>query len=118
MMQKPELIGLGATIQHYSDRTAGTIIAVERINRSPGYRITVQEDHAHVKPGTGGYGAEVYTYERNPEGRTWTFVWREGFDHWRQCYKSKTTGRWGMVSKKDGDRLAIGIRNAYRDPSF
>lgn len=88
-------VGDGVTILGWTDRYAGTIIKV-----TP-KMITVREDIATRTDSNGLSEAQVYRYEPNPNGRTRTF--RLTRDGWRT---------------KDREGLSIGVRRAYRDPSF
>lgn len=96
-------VGDGATISAYSDRYAGTIIAV-----SPsGKRITVQRDNYRRIDSNGMSDAQSYEYERDPKGVTYQFSLRKN-------------GRWVQVGETlyGGLRCHIGVRSAYYDYSF
>lgn len=95
-------VGMGATVLHWTDRTAGTITDVS----ANGKTITVQEDTASRIDGLGMTDAQSYDYAPNPDGRTWTFTLRKN-------------GRY--VRKGDslnGQRVLIGSRSTYHDYSF
>lgn len=96
-------VGDGVTIYYWSDRHAGTIIAV----KSP-KSIVVQSD-LEVRVDTNGPFTEsqTYRYEQNQNGPTQTFTKRKN-------------GRWVAAGEgmRSGTMLTIGTRCAYRDPSF
>lgn len=86
-------VGMPATVLHWTDRTAGTVIRV-----SPsGKTIDVQADTATRIDRNGMSEAQSYTFARNPQGRVFTF--RLGRD-----------GRWRGV--------VLGERAQYHDFSF
>lgn len=95
---RPE-VGVGATVISWSDRYAGTIIAV-----SPsGHRVTWQRDTATRTDGLGMTDAQSYRYEQNEQGETREFTRRKD----------------GAYRAKNGQaRLLIGVRNEYYDFSF
>lgn len=57
-------IGMGITIQYWSDRKAGTIIQVERNNK----RLIIQLDKSIRTDKNGMSECQEYRYEPNPEG--------------------------------------------------
>lgn len=66
-------IGTGVTICFYSDREAGTIIAVSK----NGKRITVQEDDAVRTDNYGMSDKQTYAYTANTENKTYEFSLRK-----------------------------------------
>ena len=96
-------IGMGATIYHWSDRTACTIIAISK----SGSKITVQEDTATRTDNLGMSESQAYEYAPNPEGATHIFSFREN-------------GAWVKVGSpmKGSTGLAVGTRRQYFDYSF
>lgn len=84
-------IGMGVTMTAYSDRHAGTIIAVA-ISRCETV-LTVQEDIATRADANGMSDIQTYTYRPNPK-----------------------TGR--LITVPGGNGLLLGERNAYRDFGF
>jgi hypothetical protein len=99
-MITPE-IGMGATILHWTDRTATTITEVSK----NGKRIGVVEDIATRTDGHGMSDAQSYSYAPGT-GSARYFTLRKN-------------GAW--VAEGDsmkGTRIAIGARNHYHDFSF
>lgn len=71
--QKPIQVGDGATLCYWSDRHAGTIIAV-----SPsGKRISVQRDIATRVDSNGMSGNQEYTFLPNPASHIYEFTMRK-----------------------------------------
>jgi hypothetical protein len=104
-------VGMGATRLQWTDRTACTIIAVERSGSS--IVLTVQDDIATRADDNGMSDAQSYTYERNPDGRTKTY--RSTKDGgWRECRRNEN-GRWVWA---DREMLLVGTRRQYHDFSF
>jgi hypothetical protein len=92
-------VGDGATIFGYTDRYAGTVVAVK------GATVTVREDNASWEMWPSGY-AKADGFTPNPNGRTWTVTLRH--------VKGGTL--WRVKGSNDGVRF--GVRQAYRDPHF
>ncbi len=94
--EQPEpVVGMGATITRWTDRSAGTIIKVTKAT------ITVREDIATRVDTNGMSEVQEYLYATDPEGRTYTF--------------RKTKRGWRCP---EGHGLGIGYRKAYHDHSF
>lgn len=95
---KPE-VGMGVTYGCWTDRYAATIIKV-----SPsGKTITVRDDIAIRTDKNGLSESQTYRYEPGTGGtKTFRITTRHGRKNWRS----------GVY------RATVGIRNAYRDPSF
>lgn len=96
-------IGEGATISFYSDRKAGTVIAV-----SPsGKHITIQLDDAVRIDNNGMSESQTYEFTPNTNNGTLDFSLRKD-------------GRFHEVGAKmyEGARCFIGNRSAYYDFSF
>lgn len=105
-------IGDGATIIRWTDRNAGTIIAVSK------RRVMVQRDKVTLLNGSGsgepdaltvqvgGFaahteGVQRYNYERDPEAGCYVFTLRKN-------------GRWVMQHEKmNGTRLELGRHEHY-----
>ena len=90
-------IGQGVTICWFTDRKAGTIIAVSK----SGHKITIQEDTATRTDNNGMSECQQYTYTPNPQGAL------------HVAYRGKD-GKY----KSDGKRVAIAQRRTYHDYSF
>jgi hypothetical protein len=87
-------VGMGATVLLWTDRHAGTITKVTPKS------FTLVEDKATRIDGNGMSDAQAYSYEPNPNGRTWIF---------------RLTSK-GWRSK--GTAVALGVRREYYDYSF
>lgn len=100
-------IGMGATILHWTDRTAATVIAWD------GKLLTVQEDTATRTDNRGMSDAQEYTYAPNANGPVRTFK-RDRKGQWR-AVEQNDRGRYVFSG---GPGLALGRRAAYHDFSF
>lgn len=94
-------VGLGGTVLMYSDTYPVTIVRVQP------REIVVQEDKATPIPGrTWPLKADDYTYESDPKARLEIFTLRKN-------------GRWVKAGQSmNGERLMVGPRKKYLDPSF
>lgn len=110
--QPDPVVGMGATVLLWSDRTAGTIISVEKL-KNGNIIIGVQHDNAKLASGTILSEDQEYEYTPNPEGRVEYFRWN-GAGAWGGISRNPKTGRW----IKGGKSVIIGKRMQYRDPSF
>jgi len=104
---EPE-IGMGATLLHWTDRTAATVIAWD-----PPI-LTVREDTATVVAGSAYDGSAVYAYTENTQGTEHSFRCDKN-GAWAAVRRNPATGRW---KKTSGPGLIVGFRREYRDPSF
>jgi hypothetical protein len=96
---KPE-IGMGVTFGCWTDRHAGTIVAISK----SGKQITVQGDTAIRTDKNGMSESQEYRYEQNPQAPKIVF---------------KITERKGRKAWRSGSYTAgIGHRRAYHDFSF
>lgn len=99
-LPKPDFkVGDGATLILWTDRHACTIIAI----RKNGREIVFQEDTAIRTDKNGMSDAQSYTFERNPEGRTFEATLRQN-------------GTFKI--KGEQTSVLIGHRSHYRDYSF
>ncbi len=107
-------VGMGATLLHWTDRDAGTVVAVERVKG--GTVVTVQEDTAK-RSDDGGYFTEsqAYAYEPNPDGAKHHFRLMDEAPGWVSVEQGPT-GRWRKGGRGSG--VSFGARRSYRDPSF
>ena len=96
-------VGMGATIYHWTDRTACTITSVS----ASGLEIEVQEDRAERKDKNGMSESQDYEYTSDPEGSKRTFTLRKN-------------GRWIAKGSpmSGGTQVGIGHRRKYHDYSF
>jgi hypothetical protein len=92
-------IGMGATIQHWSDRTPCTIIYVS----DSGKKIHLQYDIYHRLDQNGMSELQKYIYKPDPSGQVVKASLRKD-------------GRFRLV--KSQTPVTIGIRNRYYDYSF
>lgn len=93
---QPE-IGMGATISHWSDSTATTIVYM-----TP-KRLILREDHAQRVDNNGMSESQEYVYSPNPDGREWLATLRKD-------------GTWRI--RKSTEIVTLGIRRQYYDYSF
>lgn len=105
-------VGMGATLLHWTDRSAGTIIKVWTW-RSATY-IQVQEDKATRTDKNGYGGCQEYAFEPSILGNVHTYRQSEG-GQWQPVRLNIKTQRW---VKTEGSGLRIGERDAYFDPCF
>lgn len=96
--KSPE-VGDGATIVHWTDRTAATVVEVSRT----GHRIVVQADKAIRTDSYGMSDAQSYRYERDENGALTAATRRKDGSY-------RVTG--------GSSRVLIGKRDAYHDYSF
>ncbi len=95
-------VGMGATICHWTDREACTIVSVS----ASGKQIVVQKDKATRTDNNGMSEMQGYSYAPDPVGAIRTFTLRKN-------------GRWiTKGSPMDGTSCHIGHRRQYHDYSF
>lgn len=100
-------VGMGASILSWSDRQAATVVAVD------GAIFAITADTAKIVSGTTYDGSAKYEFTSNPNGHRYYF--RIGKDGKPEgVTKNPTTGRW----LKTGNRVLLGKRDHYHDPSF
>lgn len=97
------VVGMGATILHWTDRDPATVVAV----RHNGATVDIQQDKAHRLDSNGMSETQVYEYIRNPSAPVRTFTLRRN-------------GEWieRGSPRNGGTRLALGHRERYHDYSF
>jgi len=110
--QPEPVVGMGATMLHWTDRTPGTIFRVFAVGKST--FVEVREDNKTRTDENGMSDAQSYSFKTNVNGHARTFK-RKANGQWVQVYKSNDTGRW---LQSDGCGLRIGERSAYYDFSF
>lgn len=108
---KPE-IGMGVTLAHWTDRDAGTIIAIHEHNGKT--YLTVQEDNAVRTDDNGMSEDQTYEYSANPNGATYTYR-QSKKGGWEGTRFNPDTKRW---SKWDNPGLILGGRRKFYDFSF
>lgn len=107
-------VGMGATIHHYSDKEACTIVRITNAGKT----IHVQKDIATINPNfkpaidAGGFVGHCtnqddqnYTYERNPEASIYVFSLRKN-------------GKYVEAKSKNGSKLTIGERKEFYDYNY
>jgi len=94
-------IGMGATIQHYSDRSACTIIHVSPSKKT----IILQRDNATRIDNNGMSESQEYVYSRNHDGERYQATLRKD-------------GRYRLSGAKTGETVYLNIRDEYYDFSF
>jgi hypothetical protein len=92
-------VGMGATIQYWSDRKAGTIIRVDYNGR----RLVIQLDKPIRIDQNGMSECQEYEYHRNPEGTIYIATLRK--DGGYRVSKTKMS-------------VALDVRDEYYDYSF
>lgn len=97
------VVGMGATLIHWTDRTACTIVGVSDDKKT----IFVQADHAKRVDKNGMSESQEYEYSPNTEGADYIFTLRKN-------------GRYIQLGQpmRNGQRIAIGFRRQYHDYSF
>ena len=102
---EPE-VGMGATILHWSDRSAATIVEVQRFKggKRAGQvkAVVIQGDKATRTDSNGMSESQTYTFEAQPDSPKRTFTLRKD----------------GRYRDSGGTVLRIGSRDEYYDYSF
>lgn len=107
-------IGMGATILHWTDRSACTIVKIETIRKVT--YITTQDDNAVRIDKNGMSESQNYEYLPDFHGRIRVFKKHPKTGFWKFCVLNPDTGRY--VQQKHGCGLKIGVRDEYYDYSF
>jgi len=97
-------VGDGATVLHYTDRTAATVVFVSK----DGKTVMIQTDKATRVDSNGMSECQEYTFESNMS--------LEG----ASTYTLRSNGAWVRKGSgyKNGQRILIGHRSKYHDYSF
>lgn len=112
---EPEpFVGMGATVLHWTDRSACTIVKIEVIRKVT--YITTQDDDAKRKDTNGMSESQDYEYTPDPMGRLRVFKKHPKSGFWKFCVLNSDTGRY--VQQTHGSGLKIGVRDEYYDYSF
>lgn len=93
------LVGMGVTIQHWSDRGVGTIIQISHSDK----RLVIQEDKTIRTDKNGMSEFQSYSYQRDPNGQIHIATLRKD-------------GRYRISKTKR--LVSLDVRNAYHDFSF
>lgn len=105
--REPE-VGMPATVCHWSDRSPATVVEVLRFKSGAKAGqvkgVVVTGDKYKVVSGSEYDGSAQYEYESQPDS-----------PH-RAVYLINQRGQY--VLKGESTKLALGYREAYRDPSF
>lgn len=104
------VVGMGATITHWSDRDPVTVVAVREFKsgarKGQPREIDVQHDTWKVVSGSAGDGSAKYEYERDTNGAIATYI-------------VNLKGKWVLKGQGGaGSGLILGSRDKYFDPSF
>lgn len=102
--RQPEpIIGMGATILGWSDRHAATVVEVGKTKRE----VVIQRDHAKRTDTNGLSETQTYEYIANTDAR-------------KDTYTLRKDGGWVRKgeSLKSGQRIMLGRREEYADPTF
>ena len=98
-------IGMGATVCYAKDRHAATVTAIETFKtgtrKGQVKAVTVQQDKATRTDKNGMSDSQSYEYERDENGRTWTF-------------KVNKAGKFGV----EGIALFVGTCDEFYDYTF
>ena len=78
--QPEPVVGMGVSMSYWSDRHAGTVIAVSASKRE----VTVQQDKAFRRDKNGMSDSQEYDFERWPEGPTYVFTLRKNGRYYRK----------------------------------
>jgi hypothetical protein len=105
-------VGDGATVMHWTDRSAATVIEVREIRGVP--YVTIQGDTATRVDKNGMSECQDYEYTANPNGGKSTYRLKNG--KWEAVSLSEETNRWKKSYNQNGIRF--GVRDAYHDFSF
>lgn len=93
-------VGDGATVFHYTDRSAATVVKVSKSGKTA----WIQNDMSkRVDKGGMTDSGQKYEFTRNPNGALLRV-------------SKRRDGQWKLSN--DGRKVAFGIRDAYHDFSF
>jgi hypothetical protein len=109
--------GDGATIIHYSDRTAATVIDVGTYRNAT--CIAIQEDHAIRTDNNGMSDCQSYEFKRNFEGAIHQVRWRKEAKNRKAgwyTFEIIPTEKGNRTAW--GNRVSFGFRERYFDYSF
>jgi hypothetical protein len=111
-------VGMGATVCHWKDRNAATVVAV-RLKRDGSVKeIDIRGDIVTRTDSNGMSDAQSYTYAPAPEDVP-AVTWRlDGKGQWRALHRDGVTGNLRMAHAKYGAKLALGVRDEFYDYSF
>lgn len=113
--QPTPVAGMGATILHWTDRTAATIFRV--FEHKGMTAVETRDDDSKVVKGSSHDGSAEYEHKTNPRGCRRYFVLKD--DAWREATNTAAEGiKLKLATKGNGNGLRIGARSAYYDPSF
>lgn len=110
-------VGMGVTILHWTDRSAGTITEVRKAGKAkPRTLLVITSDFATRTDDNGMSESQEYEYTRNPNGVSYTFRETES-GGWEEVRWSAKANRW-VKCEGGGHGLRVGERRAYHDFSF
>lgn len=109
--------GMGATILHWTDRTAATIF---RVFQHKGMTaVETRDDDLKVVKSSSHDGSAEYEHKTNVRGYRRYFALKDGA--WREAGVTSEPGqplKLKLATKGNGHGLRIGDRSTYYDPSF
>lgn len=109
-------VGMGATICHYTDRNAATVVAVRFKRDGSVKEIDVRQDKAIRTDSNGMSDAQSYRYEPNEDAPVNT--WRVDSQGRFRRLATDWEGKLRMESWRGGSKLALGIRDEFYDYTF
>jgi hypothetical protein len=102
-------VGMGATVLQWTDRSAGTVISIEK-------NIASVQDDNYVRTDTNGMSdVQDYDFSPNLDGRVRNYRFNKRTDRWDEVSINKKTGRW---IKNGSQSIIFGRRDHYYDFSF
>lgn len=104
----PPAIGTGATLLHWTDRTACTVTTILE-----GGIVRVQADHAKALH-SGFTDCQTWEHSPNPNGATQHFRYDPKRKEWRAVQLNER-GRWVLGN---GSHVVFGVRDHFYDPGF
>jgi hypothetical protein len=111
-------VGMGATVCHWKDRHACTVVAV-RLKRDGSVKeIDIRGDKVTRTDSHGQSDAQSYDYAPGDEGAP-VGTWRlDTKGRWRAVHRDRVTGNLRMEDARYGAKLAVGVRDEFYDYSF
>jgi hypothetical protein len=111
-------VGMGATVCHWKDRNAATVVAVRFKRDGSVKEVDIRGDKVTRTDSNGMSDAQSYDYAPGDEGSP-VGTWRlDGKGQWRAVHLDSATGRYRMEHARYGAKLALGVREEFYDYSF
>lgn len=108
--QPEPFVGMGVTILHWTDRSAGTVVAYD------GKTMTIQGDKAVRTDKLGMSDAQSYRYEPQPDSHRIEYR-KDAKGRWHPGRINPDTNRWKFF-ETGSQRIALNVRDAHHDYSF